>query len=285
MNENSDTFKKYLLKYYYIGASQYFGSQKQPDLITIEGELIKALIKKGYIGDIESASIEFASRTDKYVSARGACCSFLSKKKPIPIEINTALPVDIGVWAYAAVHKDFRSRFSAIQRHYKYIYYNPKGYSHKEFDLDFMQKACKQLEGDHDFINFAKAEDTENKTTRTMDKVKLTIEGDFIIFDFYSLAFLRQQIRRMVAKILELGEGIISFNDFLSLFDPSNKISYQPASPEGLILWDIDYGNDIVFKIDLKSIKRMERYFFSQKVKYGIQHKLFRILEQDNFSK
>ncbi|MHA1149552.1 MAG: tRNA pseudouridine(38-40) synthase TruA [Promethearchaeota archaeon] len=286
MTENLDTNKKYLLKYYYIGTPRYFGSQKQPNLHTIEGELIKALLKREYIKDDENSSIEFASRTDKHVSARGACCSFSSKKKPIPIEINTALPEEIGVWAYAEVPNDFRSRYNAIQRHYKYLVYNPIGTLIKKdgFNLNLMEKACKELEGDHDFINFSKKEKIEIKTMRTMDRVDLSIKGDYIIFDFYSLAFLRQQIRRMVKKILELGQGIISYEDFLSLFDPSKEVSYQPANPHGLILWDIKYGEEIKFKSDQKSIERMNNYFYNQKVKYGIRHKLFSILEQNNLS-
>ena len=117
-----------------------------------------------------------------------------------------------------------------------------------------------------------------------MDSVKMTINNEFLVFDFKSRAFLRQQIRRMVKKILELGKGEIEYNDFLKLFDVSNQFLYQPADPSGLILWDIKFDDNIKFEIDIKSKKRMENYFLKQELKFGLKKQLFRILQADNFS-
>ena len=278
--------QRYLFKYYYIGKEKFHGSQRQKDFSTIEGCLIDMLMKKKYIENVKSSGIEFASRTDRLVSAKGAAFSFLTSKKPILMEINSDLPKEIGIWGFAKVPKDFLSRFNAIFRYYKYVVPVPLSILGKnsEIDLKLMEKACKELEGQHDFINFSKWEKGEKKTIRTIDSVKMAIDDDFIIFDFKSKAYLRQQIRRMVKKILELGKGVISFDDFQKLFDSSQRTSYQPADPSGLILWDIDFGKRVHFEIDLKSIERMEKFFFDQKFKFKFKHQLFNILQQHNLS-
>ena len=46
---------KFLFKIYYIGTNEYFGSQRQPRLMTIEESILNALISKGYIQDIEKS--------------------------------------------------------------------------------------------------------------------------------------------------------------------------------------------------------------------------------------
>jgi len=282
MTKNTNQKKRYIVKYYYIATPNYYGSQIQPSLDTIEGDIVKALQEKKYVKKNEKSNFEFASRTDRFVSARGACFSFMTSKSPILMEINTALPKEIGVWAYAEVPDDFLSRYNAIYRHYKYLVYNPD--QSTNFDLILMTQACNELKGDHDFINFSKREENAKKTIRTMDSVKMTINYDFIIFDFKSRAFLRQQIRRMVKKILELGQGTITYEEFMELFDSEKEFSNQPAEPNGLILWDVKYGKEVQFEIDGKSVKRMKKYLFTQKVMHGIKHRLFTILEQDDLS-
>lgn len=113
----------------------------------------------------------------------------------------------------------------------------------------------------------------------------MSIDGDFIIFDFKSRAFLRQQIRRMVAKILDIGLGIINYEDFVDLFNPAKSISYQPADPFGLILWDINYGSSVIPTVDKKSKDRMDNYFKEKEQKHASKTKLFRLIQHNNISK
>jgi len=272
---------RYLFKFYYIGSKKYFGSQRQPNYLTIEDNLITALLEKNYITDIKKSGFEVASRTDKYVSARGSAFSFITDKTPILMEINSALPKHIGVWAYTKVPLDYTSRYNAQFRHYKYII----PYSKSSLNAKDIKKACKALEGRHDFRNFSKQDKEETKTIRDLLQAKTTIDGDFIIFDFKSRAFLRQQIRRMVAKILEVGLGIIKYDDFIDLFNPVKSISYQPADPFGLILWDVNYGSSVLLAIDKRSKDRMDNYFREKEQKYASKTKLFRLIQHNNISK
>jgi tRNA pseudouridine(38-40) synthase len=277
---------KFLFKLYYIGTEEYYGSQRQPSFLTIEHCISKALKKRKYIQDIDKSKFEFASRTDRYVSARGACFTCITEKDPILMEINSALPDEIGIWAYSNVPLGFSSRYGALSRHYIYIVPFPISYFKKTsgIDINLMKKACKELEGHHDFANFSKKDDTKITTIRDMDSVKLSILDDYLIFQLKSKAFLRQQVRRMVKKILDLGISKISYEDFLDLFDVSKEISYQPADPEGLILWDIKFDEKVNFIVDPKSKERMEKFFIKKKLDYNLKYHLFRTLQQDNFS-
>jgi len=278
--------QRYLFKFYYIGTDKFHGSQRQKDYLSTEQCLIEALVKKKYINDVKTSGFEVSSRTDRLVSARGAAFSFISLKQPILMEINSILPKEMGLWAYTPVDINFSSRFNAIYRHYKYIVPQPIKFleKHSKINLELMHKACRELMGSHDFKNFTKREKYVSKTIRNILSAEITIKNDYIILDFKSRAFLRQQIRRMAKKILELGKGEINFSDFLLLFDATKEISFQPAEPTGLILWDIKFNDKIEFVIDLKSKERMMNYFLRQRLNFGHKSQLFKILQQTDFS-
>lgn len=274
---------RYLFKLYYIGSKQYHGSQRQNNFWTIERCIIEAFKKKKYIKNFRTSGFEVASRTDKLVSARGASFSFLTAKEPILMEINSELPKEIGLWAYTRVPNHFSSRFNALLRHYKYFFPLDSQISQK-FNLDLINQMCEILEGQHDFKNFAKREKNDLNTIRTLDLATANLQENCLIFEFKSKSYLRQQIRRMVAKLIEVGTGILSNEDFLKLFDPSSYISYQPANPVGLILWDIKYQENIKFEIDLKSVNRMMNYLSREEQTFNRKRFLFHILQHDNVS-
>ncbi|MBN1215262.1 MAG: tRNA pseudouridine(38-40) synthase TruA [Candidatus Lokiarchaeota archaeon] len=278
--------KKYFVKCYYFGIDFFYGSQRQSHHNSIEETIINVLKSKNYIRDIKSSEFSFASRTDRYVSARGAVFSFKSNKNIILMEINSSLPKEIGLWAYAIVPNDYSPRFSAIQRHYKYIFPFPISYMKEIFsiNLNLIEKACEYIKGDHDFTNFSKRGKKFTKNIREMKDVKLDLKNDVLSIDFKSKGFLRQQIRRIVKKIFELGNGIISFNEFIELFNKKEYISYEPADPRGLILWDIEYNTNIKFIIDKRSIERLNRFFLIQKYKHWLNYNLFNIMQEHDFS-
>lgn len=279
MNFMSSKKRKFLFKFYYIGSKKFYGSQRQINFPTIESYLIEALLNKKYITDVNTANFDVASRTDKYVSARGAAFSVIINKKPILMELNSELPYEIGLWAYAHVPFDFSSRFDALYRYYKYIL--PLG-SRTSLNISLIRKACKILEGTHDFKNFAKREKDNINTIRTLNMVSVNVKEDYLILGFKSKSYLRQQVRRMVKKLIEVGMKELELAEFLELFNTSKNISYQPVNPEGLILWDIVYNNTHQFVIDPASNKRMIRYFHQREEESDLQKILFHVLQHDN---
>ncbi|MFX1530568.1 MAG: tRNA pseudouridine synthase A [Promethearchaeota archaeon] len=271
---------------YYLGRAKYYGSQRQSSFLTVEDCILKALVKRNYIHNIKLSGFEAASRTDRFVSARGACFTVILEKNPVLMEINSALPNEMGIWAYTKVPLEFNSRHNAILRHYVYLV--PKPLSHLQktspINVEIMQKACKYLKGQHDFSNFFKRDKNDKNPIRDMKSVQLSIENDFLIFQFKSKAFLRQQVRRMVKKVLEVGMGEITYDDFIQLFDPQKNFSYQPSDPRGLILWDVIYDEKIKLDEDVKSKRRMESFFLKKKISYDFKNQLFNLLQHHDFS-
>ena len=78
---------RYLFKFYYIGKSKYYGSQRQPQLLTIEDCLLNVLLEKDYIKNIKESGFEAASRTDRFVSARGSFFTCILKKSVTKLSI------------------------------------------------------------------------------------------------------------------------------------------------------------------------------------------------------
>lgn len=91
------------LKLAYIG-TEFHGSQIQPNVETVEGELFKAL-RTSIIESPKSANYTCAGRTDAGVHALEQVVSFDTDKLnlAIPRVINSELPSGIWVWAHAEV--------------------------------------------------------------------------------------------------------------------------------------------------------------------------------------
>ncbi len=90
-----------LIKVFYFG-EHYHGSQRQPNLQTIEGNILYALHNKGYLSDkhYEDQIIHSAGRTDAGVHSRGMTYGFYNLRENFhPIEVNLSLPEDIIIWS------------------------------------------------------------------------------------------------------------------------------------------------------------------------------------------
>jgi tRNA pseudouridine38-40 synthase len=277
--------KRYLFKFFYVGSKKYHGSQRQNGLETIEDCIINGLTSKGYIINASSSGFEVASRTDKLVSARGSAFSCKLKKEPILMEINSVLPRDIGIWAFVEVPESFLSRYNAIYRHYKYFlpldYF--KNGKRLKLNLKAIRRGCKLTSGRQNFKNFYKISlDVEEKTVRDL-QLSVIKDESILIFNFKSRAFLRQQIRKIMTKIIELGKKDISIREYAELLDPTKEYSFPPADPNGLILWDISYGKNLKFNIDQNSLERMMEYLNVNYLYHKTRSKLFESFQQDNF--
>ena len=90
--------KRTALKIGYIGTN-FHGFQRQPDLRTVEEELIYHLRKLDYIDDLKKSRFRIAGRTDAGVHSLGNVISFQSEKEVRVNEINNSLPDDAKVIA------------------------------------------------------------------------------------------------------------------------------------------------------------------------------------------
>lgn len=232
------------LKVYYDGRN-FFGSQRQPDKRTAEGELLESLSKL----NIEVKDFKSACRTDRGVSALGNVFALSSNSKIIPSAINSALPKDIRVLGARRVDYNFNPRYEAHGKTYKYFLYD-EGYK-----VSKMKKASEAFIGEHNFHNFAKLEG--RNPIRSIKKIEIEKTGDFFVFTISGKSFLYQMVRRMVNALKTVGDGLMAPGEIKKLLDPKHDNIIYPLPPENLVLWEVEYPFEIGH--DEYSVKRLKK--------------------------
>ena len=158
--------------------TNYHGWQIQPNAVTVEGELNKA------VSELTGEHIEVigASRTDAGVHALGNVAVFDTESR-IPGEkfsyaLNQRLPEDIIIQSSEEVALDFHPRYQECRKTYEYTilnrkfplpeYRNTAHFDYGNLDVKAMQDACKAFIGEHDFAGFCSAGAQVKTTVRTI---------------------------------------------------------------------------------------------------------------------
>ncbi|RVU54112.1 tRNA pseudouridine(38-40) synthase TruA [Anaerosphaera multitolerans] len=240
-----------LLKVCYDGTS-YHGFQIQPDLVTVEGVLKKA-IEKTVLHEVK---LYTAGRTDKGVHAMGQCVNFYSDTTidigNLPKVINYHLPEDISVVGARYESDNFHARYSAKGKYYRYIIYKSRFrnpiYRNRAFNYPFelnienMQKALDYLIGEKDYKSFMGRHAIVKDTIRRIDKIKVIEDENFIYIDFWGKSFLKNMIRIIVGTAIEIGRGRYSSEFMLEALNKKHRKSAGPTAPSyGLYLMKIYY--------------------------------------------
>ena len=225
------------------------GSAIQPDCITVQGELEKALRKL----NIKEKTL-FSGRTDKDVHASRQVVSvkvpsFWKDTKKLHTTLQNILTPYINIISIQKVLDDFHARFSAKKREYRYIISTKplspfqKGYLHyeKDIDIDKLKDASKYLLGEHDFEYFSKTGSDPHTTVRTIYAINIYKYHDLIIIKFQANAYLRSQIRMMVDFLLKISQGKLSCEELQKQLNKKEIISNKLAPASGLYLSKIIY--------------------------------------------
>jgi tRNA pseudouridine38-40 synthase len=237
------------LKLAYLG-TKFHGFQRQPDLRTVEGELIKALIAAGVVKSLEESNYTIAGRTDRGVHALGNVVVFRTDKKIIINHINDFLPKDIRILGSTGIPLGFKPRY-AHRRHYRYVIHTDRW--EEDWDLEKMQEAARLMEGTHNFRNFSKR--NERNPIRTVDRVRITKKNGHYLVDVFGESFLWNMVRKMVSVLLSIGRSEIDVKDVKNFLDPKYKVIIAPKNPEGLILMDV-YYQGVKFQMDAYARER-----------------------------
>jgi len=253
---------RFAVKFAYDGR-KFHGFARQPQLKTIEGDVIKALIKHGFIEDTKEARFRSASRTDKGVSALGNVIAFntdAASKERIVQELQNSL-TDVLAYGIKDVESEFYPRY-AKYRIYRYYLKN------KNLEIDKVLSTAASFAGEHNFSNFARVEEFK-EPVRTIDNITVTEQDDFLIIDFYAQTFLWHQIRGIVSAIEGMGSGKLEKERIIeALHNPDKKVDFGLAPAEPLILMDIIY--DFEFEYDKKladELNDLEKWIVSKLLK------------------
>lgn len=134
-------------------------------------------------------SFSKAGRTDKKVSAAGnviAIRFFISEEEEEDLvrRINSSLPEDILILAYAKVPESFDARHDCKGRHYRYFFFK------EDLNIEKMEEAAAKFIGQHDFARFCKMQPQYEKsgTVRRIFSssiVDLNSKSDFLPMAYY----------------------------------------------------------------------------------------------------
>ncbi|ACV47426.1 MULTISPECIES: tRNA pseudouridine(38-40) synthase TruA [Halomicrobium] len=219
----------------------YHGFQRQPDVETVEGELLATLDRLGVTAGDVPAGYAAAGRTDAGVSALAQTVAFEAPEWLSPAAFNSELPASVRVWASADVPDDFHATHDAREREYVYYLYAPERHD------DRARRAADALSGEHDFHNLTP---DDSGTVRALS-IDLTREGEFLVCRLRAGGFCRQLVRRVVGLVDEIrrGDAPLSKVDRVLGSKPiDGAAGVGPASPTPLVLVAVDYG--VEFSVD-----------------------------------
>jgi tRNA pseudouridine38-40 synthase len=227
---------KTAFKVAYMGTT-FYGFQRQPNLPTVEGELIRAFKRAGVIEDLEKSHYSIAGRTDRGVHALGNVITLKMGSEATINQINYFLPSTIQIIGKAEVSDGFKPRY-AENRHYKYVFFNDP-YEGTLLDLEKMKNASEILKGTHNFQNFSKR--CERAPIRTVSDLNVSQIGGITVIDVVGESFLWNMVRKMVKVITLVGKGEMERDEIKILLNPEIPASITPVPPDGLILMDVNY--------------------------------------------
>ena len=240
---------RYFIKLAYKGTN-YFGWQYQPDAISVQETLNKAL------STLLKTNIDIlgAGRTDSGVHAKEMFAHFdyeteIDTKK-IVYKLNSFLPKDIAIFDLIKVHDDAHARFDATKRTYEYHIHTKKNafesddswYYSLPLDVEKMNEACKILFEYIDFECFSKTHTDVNTFNCKIFEANWKQNEDKLVFTIAADRFLRNMVRAIVGTMINIGSGKVSLNDFRKIIESKNRSKAGFSVPaHGLYLTKIEY--------------------------------------------
>ncbi|MCZ8331468.1 MAG: tRNA pseudouridine(38-40) synthase TruA [Flavobacterium sp.] len=240
---------RYFIKLAYKGTN-YFGWQYQPDAISVQETLNKAL------STLLKTNIDIlgAGRTDSGVHAKEMFAHF-DYETEIDIEklvykLNSFLPKDIAVFKIIKVHDEAHARFDATKRTYEYHIHTKKNafksddswYYSLPLDVAKMNEACKILFEYIDFECFSKTNTDVNTFNCKIFEANWQQNEDKLVFIIAADRFLRNMVRAIVGTMINIGSGKVSLNDFRQIIESKNRSKAGFSVPaHGLYLTKIEY--------------------------------------------
>jgi tRNA pseudouridine38-40 synthase len=181
--------------------------------------------------------------------------------------LNKMLSGDIAIFEIIPVEGYPHAQLDAIKRTYDYFihtYKDPFLFGLSSFypldnpDLAKMKEATSLLLKYHDFSNFCKSPDKNPSNYCDVSEAKLfsDVNGDRFRFQISSNRFLKGMVRIIIKKIMDVGTGALSIDEFESYLalkqTPANTV---PAYPQGLYLSRVTYPfMDIPPRIEFSTI-------------------------------
>jgi len=232
--------------------TEFHGSQYQPELRTVQGELERVLPKIGWKGK----AVLFAGRTDAGVHAAGQVIAFDldwdHTEEELQRAINAVLPQDISAVEVKRTEDEFHPRYQALSREYHYQILNSpvrdplqERYYWRiwpKIDVQLMKEASSYLIGTHDFAAFGKPHQPGGSTIREISRADWREIENKLVFELEGNAFLYHMVRHIVAVLVKIGHSLEP-EELIKKYldDPAGQEAQGLAPAKGLSLVEVKY--------------------------------------------
>ncbi len=236
--------KRVVLKFAYLG--KYFDCfAKSENANSVESAILNAL----NYANINYNNFQYASRTDKHVSALGnvlAITTTFPIKNLIPA-LNAYINY-IYFYSLKEVPLEFNPRYANL-RHYRYFLTN------NNLDVELMSKCAEIFIGVHDFRNFADVDENVN-TMREIYSIELHTTNTITYIDIKGRNFLRKMVRKIAMALKLVGEKKQTLQELMDILECKVNKKIGSLSPEALILMDVNYEFkfEIPEKVNLRKV-------------------------------
>ena len=234
----------------YLGDA-FHGSQIQPDVITVQGELIRVFRSLGWLNDQSGPHpLVLSSRTDAGVHVRinGGIVDLertlwdaLTPRKMIRA-IDDRLNPNIAFLTVKEVDADHNPRL-ALHRTYRYRLEGMEFWSPPK--LDAFHSWLSMFVGTYNATNFARLEPGKNPM-RTVISATPWMDGDRLMgFEIVGEAFLWNQVRRVANALFRLSLGELTPDAVRKAIEhPEVPVDFGVAPPEWLTLWGVAWEDE-----------------------------------------
>jgi len=255
-------FSRYRIDLAYEG-SDFAGWAKQPGLRTVQGDFLSTL--ELIFGKSEDDfGLRVAGRTDAGVHAEAQVIHIdllpeqlkrLGRSTNTVAKLNSLLPKDIRVKAFALAPNGFDARFSASFRRYRYriadpvsgwnpLYGKTQLWVNYELNLEKMEQAGAHLIGLKDVAAFSKpkARATAIRELKILKISRNKSFGNIIEIELIADAFAHNMVRSIVGALIKVGAGRAEPKDVAkALKSRSRTHGFKVVGPEGLSLIEVGY--------------------------------------------
>jgi tRNA pseudouridine38-40 synthase len=240
--------------FFHIGyhGTNYSGWQIHPDGIGIQ-QVLEQCLSQVFKKPMQ---IVGCGRTDAQVHA-SQFFFHLNIDTPwdfdLVFRLNNLLPDDIAIFDIIPVEGQQHARFDATERSYDYFIHTYKDpflsgfssmYVAKDWDVANMNRAANLLLKYNNYHAFCKMPDRNQHTICNISAagVFTDVTGDRLRFHISANRFLGKMVRIIAGKIIDIGTGKLSVDEFEShLIDPQKAQIIKPAYPQGLYLSKVTY--------------------------------------------
>ncbi len=251
----------------YRGAA-FSGFARQPDQLTVQGELERAL-EMLLRREVETTC---AGRTDTGVHARGQVVSFeiaddelremderdakRARFASLRRSLNAITHEDITVREAWMAADGFSARFDATAREYRYflavdevppVFMRDFSWHVGPIDVDAMERASRCLIGEQDFKSFCRAASAVDKPTcRNLMEVSFSREDiageNMLVVRVVGSSFLHSMVRTIVGTLVEVGRHRRPEEWVAEALAACDRTAAGECAPaQGLVFWEVRY--------------------------------------------